>query len=85
MSTNERSELAQFQGNSDGKSKCETKFTLAEEKKKREEEKQKQNEIRDKLIKRRLRKTKIKDNFKKTGEIPAGVNINTQNTSLRIK
>ena len=63
MSTNERSELTQFQGNSDGKSKCETKFTLAEEKKKREEEKQKQNEIRDKLIKRRLRKTKIKDNL----------------------
>ena len=53
MSTNERSELARFQGNSDGKSKCETKFTLAEEKQKREEEKQKQNEIRDKLIKRR--------------------------------
>lgn len=63
MSTNERSELARFQGNSDGKSKCETKFTLAEEKQKREEEKQKQNEIRDKLIKRRLRKTKIKDNL----------------------
>ena len=39
MSTNERSELAQFQGNSDEKSKCETKFTLAEEKKKKEEEK----------------------------------------------
>ena len=37
MSTNERSELARFQGNSDGKSKCETKFILAEEKKKREE------------------------------------------------
>ena len=63
MSTNEQSELAQFQGNSDGKSKCETKFTLAEDKQKREEEKQKQNEIRDKLIKRRLRKTKIKDNL----------------------
>ena len=34
MSTNERSELAQFQGNNDGKSKRETKFILAEEKKK---------------------------------------------------
>lgn len=62
MSTNERSELAQSQENGYEKSKCETKFTLAEERKKKEEERQKQNEIRDKLIKRRLRKTKIKDN-----------------------
>ena len=30
-------------------------------------------------------KTSIKEHFKATGEIPAGVNINTQNTSLRIK
>ena len=44
MSTNEQGELVQFQENGYEKSKCETKFTLAEEKKKREEEKQKQNE-----------------------------------------
>lgn len=30
MSTNEQSELTQFQGNSDEKSKCETKFTFAQ-------------------------------------------------------
>lgn len=30
-------------------------------------------------------KTAIKEYFKATGEIPAGVTINTQNTSLRIK
>ena len=39
MSINEQSELVQFQGNGYEKSKCETKFILAEEKKKREEEK----------------------------------------------
>nr|DAH71994.1 MAG TPA: resistance protein [Caudoviricetes sp.] len=33
----------------------------------------------------KIDKTKIKDNFKQTGEIPAGVKINTENTSLRIK
>lgn len=33
----------------------------------------------------KIDKTKIKDNFKATGEIPAGVNILTNNTSLRIK
>lgn len=44
MSTNERSELAQFQGNGYEKSKCETKFILAEEKKKKEEERQRQNQ-----------------------------------------
>ena len=39
MPTNEQSELTQFQENGYEKSKCETKFTLAEEKKKKEEEK----------------------------------------------
>lgn len=33
----------------------------------------------------KIDKTKIKENFKATGEIPAGVNILTNNTSLRIK
>lgn len=42
MSTNEQSELTQFQENGYEKSKCETKFTLAEERKKKEEERQKQ-------------------------------------------
>lgn len=43
------------------------------------------NEYKTQIITTKNNKTKIKDNFKKTGEIPAGVNINTQNTSLRIK
>lgn len=43
------------------------------------------NEYKTQIITTKIDKTKIKDNFKKTGEIPAGVNINTQNTSLRIK
>jgi len=33
----------------------------------------------------KIDKTKIKKDFKETGEIPAGVNIQTENTSLRIK
>ena len=33
----------------------------------------------------KIDKTKIKKAFKETGEIPAGVNIQTENTSLRIK
>ena len=33
----------------------------------------------------KIDKTKIKNNFKETGEIPAGVNIVTTNTNLRIK
>lgn len=33
----------------------------------------------------KIDKTKIKSNFKETGEIPNGVNILTNNTSLRIK
>lgn len=33
----------------------------------------------------KIDKTKIKDNFKSTGEVPNGVNILTNNTSLRIK
>lgn len=33
----------------------------------------------------KIDKTKIKDNFKETGEIPKGVKINTENTRLQIK
>lgn len=33
----------------------------------------------------KIDKAKIKDNFKATGEVPNGVNILTNNTSLRIK
>lgn len=33
----------------------------------------------------KIDKTKIKNDFKETGEIPNGVNILTENTSLRIK
>lgn len=33
----------------------------------------------------KIDKTKIKDNFKETGEIPEGVKINTENTRLQIK
>ena len=33
----------------------------------------------------KIDKTKIKDNFKETGEIPDGVKINTENTRLQIK
>lgn len=32
----------------------------------------------------KIDKSKIKDNFKETGEIPTGVKINTENTNLRI-
>lgn len=53
MATNEHSELTSSQGNSDGITKIESKNSI--------EDKQRQDEIRDKLIKRRLRKTKIKD------------------------
>ncbi len=43
------------------------------------------NEFKTEVITTKIDKNKIKDNFKATGEIPAGVNILTQNTSLRIK
>ena len=43
------------------------------------------SEYKTEIITVKVDKTAIKNNFTKTGEIPAGVNINTQNTSLRIK
>lgn len=43
------------------------------------------NEFKLEVITEKIDKTAIKEHFKATGEIPAGVNINTQNTSLRIK
>ena len=43
------------------------------------------NEFKLEVITEKIDKTAIKEYFKATGEIPAGVNINTQNTSLRIK
>lgn len=42
-------------------------------------------EFKQEVITTKIDKTAIKEHFKATGEIPAGVNINTQNTSLRIK
>ena len=42
-------------------------------------------EFKQQVITTKIDKTAIKNHFKETGEIPAGVNINTQNTSLRIK
>ena len=43
------------------------------------------NEFKQETITVKIDKTKIKNNFKETGEIPDGVNIITTNTSLRIK
>lgn len=42
-------------------------------------------EFKQEIVSVKIDKTAIKEHFKVTGEIPAGVNINTQNTSLRIK
>lgn len=42
-------------------------------------------EYKTEVVTVKIDKTKIKNNFKETGEIPAGVNILTNNTSLRIK
>ena len=42
------------------------------------------DEYKEKVVTVKIDKTKIKNNFKETGEIPAGVNILTNNTSLRI-
>lgn len=42
-------------------------------------------EFKQEVITVKIDKTKIKNNFKETGEIPAGVNIVTTNTNLRIK
>lgn len=43
------------------------------------------SEFKQEVITVKVDKTKIKNNFKETGEIPAGVNIITTNTNLRIK
>lgn len=43
------------------------------------------NEFKQEIVTVKIDKTKIKNNFKETGEIPDGVNIITTNTSLRIK
>ena len=43
------------------------------------------SEYKTETVTIKIDKTAIKNNFTKTGEIPTGVNINTQNTSLRIK
>ena len=43
------------------------------------------DEFKQEVITIKIDKTKIKNNFKETGEIPEGVNIITTNTSLRIK
>ena len=43
------------------------------------------NEFKQEVITVKIDKTKIKNIFKETGEIPAGVNIITTNTNLRIK
>ena len=42
-------------------------------------------EFKQEIVSVKIDKTAIKEHFKATGEIPEGVNINTQNTSLRIK
>lgn len=43
------------------------------------------NNFKQEIITVKIDKTKIKENFKETGEIPDGVNIITTNTNLRIK
>ena len=43
------------------------------------------NEFKEEVVTVKIDKTKIKNNFKETGEIPAGINIITTNTNLRIK
>ena len=43
------------------------------------------NEFKQEVVTVKIDKTKIRNNFKETGEIPQGVNIITTNTSLRIK
>ena len=42
-------------------------------------------EFKQEVVTVKIDKTKIKNNFKETGEIPTGVNIVTTNTNLRIK
>ena len=42
-------------------------------------------EFKQEIVTVKINKTAIKNHFKETGEIPTGVNILTNNTSLRIK
>lgn len=42
-------------------------------------------EFKQEIVTVKIDKTKIKNNFRETGEIPAGVKIVTTNTNLRIK
>ena len=48
-------------------------------------EKEVPDEFKTIITTTKIDKTKIKDNFKETGEIPEGVKINTENTRLQIK
>ena len=50
-----------------------------------ENEEEVPNEFKTIITTTKIDKTKIKDNFKQTGEIPEGVKINTENTRLQIK
>lgn len=50
-----------------------------------ENEEEVPNEFKTIITTTKIDKTKIKDNFKETGEIPDGVKINTENTRLQIK
>ena len=50
-----------------------------------ENEEEVPNEFKTIITTTKIDKTKIKDNFKETGEIPKGVKINTENTRLQIK
>lgn len=43
------------------------------------------SEFKQEVVTVKIDKTKIKNNFEETGEIPTGVNIITSNTNLRIK
>jgi len=43
------------------------------------------SEFKQEVVTVKIDKTAIKNHFKETGEIPTGVNILTNNTSLRIK
>lgn len=43
------------------------------------------SEFKQEVVTVKIDKTKIKNNFKETGEIPLGINIITTNTNLRIK
>ena len=50
-----------------------------------ENEKEVPDEFKTVITTTKIDKTKIKNNFKETGEIPDGVKINTENTRLQIK